>query len=96
MHDPDDLDFILMEQDDYEISEELKDLDAESEIITDECIRSMDPSKSDQDDYQEPDFAGGISRRASSGSGSCGNCILYALTAIAVIVAFGYLVSACS
>ena len=87
---------LMRELDDEEAREFSEKLDAESERITEECIRSMDPSNPDQDDYQVPDSTDSFRGRGSYESGSCGNCIMYALIAVAVIVAFGYLVSACS
>ena len=96
MHDSDDMDFILREQEDYEMANFLKDLDEESERVTEDCIRNMNPSQSDQNDYHTADSNDRLSRRDSYTPGSCGNCILYALIAIAIMIAFGYLVSALS
>ena len=96
MRDSDDWDFIMREQDDYEMAKFLEDLDAESEKVSEDCIRNMDPSQSDQNDYHTADSNDRISSRGSYERGSCGNCILYALIAIAIVIAFGYLVSALS
>ena len=86
---------LMRELDDYEAREFSEKLDAEAERVTEACIRSMDPSDPDQNDYQVTDSTDRISRRGSYESGSCGNCIMYALIAVAVIVVLGYLVSAC-
>ena len=97
MHDDsDDLDFIIQEQEDYEMAKFLEDLDAESERVTEDCIHDKDPSGSDRDDDPSPDSSDRITRGGSGGSGSCGNCILYALGAIVVVIVLGYLVNALS
>ena len=87
---------IMRELDDYEARKFSEELDEESERITEECIRSTDPSDPDQGDYQVPESTDRISGRGSYESGSCGNCTMYALIAAAVIIALGYLVGACS
>ncbi len=87
---------IMRELDDYEAREFSEQLDAESHRVTEECIRSMDPSNSDQDDYQMSDYTDRTSGRRSYESGSCGNCIMYALIAVLVVIVLGYLGSACS
>ena len=96
MHDhSDDLDFIIQEQEDNEMTNFLKDLDAESERVTEDCIRNMDPSGSVRDD-PSLDSSDRITRGGTGVSGSCGNCILYALGAIVVVIVLGYLVNALS
>lgn len=86
---------IMRDQDDYEAWEFSEQLNAEAEEVTEECIRSMDPERSDQDDYQVSDYTDRTSGRRSYESGSCGNCVMYALIALLVVIVLGYLVSAC-
>ncbi len=87
---------IMRELDDYEAREFAEQRDAEADRVTEEAIRSMDPERSDQDDYEVPDYTDRTNGRRSYESGSCGNCVMYALIAVVVVICLGYLVSACS
>ena len=89
-------DFIIREQDDYEIANYLDELDARSKSITEDSIHNTDSESTDSDDYQTTGSSDGISGRENYQRGSCGNCIFYALCVIAAVIALGYLVSALS
>lgn len=88
----DDPDPLMLDQEDYEAAEFAENRDSEDNSHFD-----WDSALRDQDDYEAAEFAeksdgGG----RGGGSGSCGNCIMYALGAAAVVIVLGHLFSACS
>ena len=90
----DDPDPLMLDQEDYEAAEAAESYGPESSGHSD-----WDTLIRDQEDYEAAQYAeklgsGGPGR--SGGSGGCGNCIMYAFGAAAIVLVLGHLVSACS